>query len=594
MGGILDLGGKAIENLPTTPTLPNDAASKAYVDSVAQGLSPKASVVAASAAALPAYTYVNGVGGVGATITKNTPGALTLDGVTGFSVGDRVLIKDEVGGNAPYNGIYTVTNPGSGLVGFVLTRATDCDQSADFPGAYVFVESGTVNTAAGFVCTNTAGVVVGTTPIVWVQFTGAGEITVVAPIVKTGNQLSHGVSGVVAGSYGDASNIPSITVDAMGHVTAASQSAVTPTTINTIGGTNPPNATFISAVSASIVTGMYYGTQFDGALTLVADTTLAQNTNVRNYSTLSLAGFTLSVNTNDNFMVIFADAISGGGGSLSTFQGTGGQGGGTGGLNALAGDGGRIRKSVFCGFRALSGNLTVTAAGENGQAAGGTAARGHAGGLLGTGVNVAWGIGTGNDGRGGGGGQAANPGGAGGGGGAGFSATSVKLYRDVQNALAFFMSSFGPMTSANDAYFYFAGACGGGGGEGLPGGFGDNDCGGGGGGGGWFAGGGAGRHGTFQTSPCGGGGGGGGSGAVCIVVTEDTSAGLTVSAKGGAGGNGSNGGGGGGGGGGGIGLLAAPAGTSATLTAAGGTKGTGGTASGGDGGAGISHLFPLH
>ena len=50
-----------------TPTTSTDAANKQYVDSTAQGLSPKPTARAATTAALPANTYNNGAAGVGAT-----------------------------------------------------------------------------------------------------------------------------------------------------------------------------------------------------------------------------------------------------------------------------------------------------------------------------------------------------------------------------------------------------------------------------------------------------------------------------------------------------------------------------------------------
>lgn len=176
-----------------TPAAATDIANKAYVDAVAQGLSIKASVRAATTGVLPANAYLNGVSGVGATITKTAPFATlpAQDGVT-LLVGDRLLVKDETGGNAPNNGIYLVTSVGSGVAPWILTRALDNDEATEFPGAFTFVEEGTVNASAGFVCTTPAPVIVGTTPIVWTQFSGAGQITAGAGLTKTGNTLNVG------------------------------------------------------------------------------------------------------------------------------------------------------------------------------------------------------------------------------------------------------------------------------------------------------------------------------------------------------------------------------------------------------------------
>jgi len=173
VGNIL-VSNKIIRNL-ADPVQDQDAATKAYVDNVAQGLDPKASVSLATATTLPAYTYNNGTAGVGATITGSASGLLTIDG-TSPTVGDRVLIKNETGGNAPYNGIYTVTANDAGS-SYVLTRSADMNQAAEVPGAFVFVELGSVNADSGYVCTTNAPVVIGTTAIVWTQFSSAGSYT---------------------------------------------------------------------------------------------------------------------------------------------------------------------------------------------------------------------------------------------------------------------------------------------------------------------------------------------------------------------------------------------------------------------------------
>ena len=173
--GNVAMSSKNINNL-ADPVQDQDAATKLYVDTVAQGLDPKASVVYATAAALAAYTYNNGTAGVGATITANANGALSIDGSTP-TAGDRVLVKNETSTNAPYNGIYTVTTVGSAGAAFVLTRSTDFNQAAEIPSAFTFVEFGSTNADTGWVCTTNAPVVMGTTDITFVQFSGAGSYT---------------------------------------------------------------------------------------------------------------------------------------------------------------------------------------------------------------------------------------------------------------------------------------------------------------------------------------------------------------------------------------------------------------------------------
>ena len=173
----------------------NNKASIAYVDGVAQGLQIKPSVRAAEVVGVPlaeAYTYLNGVTGLGATITSNDPVALEpIDGVT-LVVNDRVLIDQETGGNAIANGIYTVTRLG-GATTFVLTRATDSDGSPPsdlVAGIYTFVEEGTINKNSGWVINNANPIHVGSDPIYWTQFSGAGQITAGNGLNKEGNLLS--------------------------------------------------------------------------------------------------------------------------------------------------------------------------------------------------------------------------------------------------------------------------------------------------------------------------------------------------------------------------------------------------------------------
>lgn len=170
------------------PTDPQDAATKNYVDSTAQGLDIKGSVRLATAAALTDYTYANGSSGVGATITANSNGALTVDGVAVAS-GDRILVKNQTSTEAPHNGIYTVTATGDAGTAYVLTRALDMNQAGEFAGAFTFVEAGTANADNGYVCATNNPVTVGTTAIDFQQFSGAGQITAGNGLTKNGNTI---------------------------------------------------------------------------------------------------------------------------------------------------------------------------------------------------------------------------------------------------------------------------------------------------------------------------------------------------------------------------------------------------------------------
>jgi hypothetical protein len=137
----LSMAGFKLTNV-ATPSADTDAANKGYVDSVAQGLDTKASVVAA--------TTTNG------TLATAFANGQVVDGVT-LATGNRLLIKNQT--DATANGIYTVNASGA------PTRSTDMDLGSEFPSAYVFVEQGTVNADTGWVCTNNSPVTLGTTNI---------------------------------------------------------------------------------------------------------------------------------------------------------------------------------------------------------------------------------------------------------------------------------------------------------------------------------------------------------------------------------------------------------------------------------------------
>lgn len=175
--------------LPTTsldPSADNQFVSKGYVDAVAEGLKVKEPAVVATTAAIPAVTYANGTAGVGATLTADAVGVLTIDGRSTL-LGDILLIKDQVAGLQ--NGNYLVTTAGEAAVAFILTRTEDYDEASQIPGASVFVHEGTVNADTTWVNVTNPPITMGTTSLNILQLSGAGLPTASNGVKKVINDL---------------------------------------------------------------------------------------------------------------------------------------------------------------------------------------------------------------------------------------------------------------------------------------------------------------------------------------------------------------------------------------------------------------------
>ena len=276
--------------ISTAPSSSTDIVNKSYADSIASGVNFHAACNYATTAALSANTYNNGSSGVGATLTAVAVGTLTIDSYTLVigDVGKRLLIKNEV--TTANNGVYTLTQAGTALLPYILTRATDYDTSGAGTnevdqGDMVLVINGTANANTSWVQQTPLPITIGTTSIVFVQFAAIQTYTAGTGLTLTTNQFSITSTGT-AGTYGSSTQVPVFVTNAQGQVTS-----VTNTAIGTLNQNTTGSAATLTTGRTIAVTGdlAYTSPSFDGSANVTAAGTLATvNTNVGSFTNATL------------------------------------------------------------------------------------------------------------------------------------------------------------------------------------------------------------------------------------------------------------------------------------------------------------------
>jgi hypothetical protein len=301
--GTVNVGNFIISNV-ATPVADSDAATKKYVDDVAQGLNIHDSCQAATPNTLAVVTggtitYNNGANGVGANLT--TTGSFNLiDGVNVQTSGTRILVKNEA--NAVHNGIYTWSNA------TVITRATDFNSVPEVEaGDFTFVTAGTLYDNTGWVQTSSpAAIGTAGNNIEFTQFSGAGTYTAGTGLQLDGSVFSIANTTVTPGSYGNGDYVASFTVNQQGQLSAASNVAITANAANLTGTTLAStivNSSLTSvgtlgslAVTANVTAGNVYANSGTIGASLLAGTlTTASQPNITSVGTLTSLSVTGNV-----------------------------------------------------------------------------------------------------------------------------------------------------------------------------------------------------------------------------------------------------------------------------------------------------------
>ncbi len=167
------------------PSASDDLVSLGYMQSYISGVRDPKEAARVSTTANLSATRSSNVLTASANASINTAG---IDGITTLAVNDRVLVKNQT--TAADNGIYIITNLGSGSTPWVMQRAADADSSPEvLHGLQVFVTSGTVWGGSGWILATADPITLNTTALSFIQVSGGAALVAGNGIVTSGNTI---------------------------------------------------------------------------------------------------------------------------------------------------------------------------------------------------------------------------------------------------------------------------------------------------------------------------------------------------------------------------------------------------------------------